>query len=760
MRRKNSLQDASVGIERETDSQFDVIKIVSDNLPALINVSDNLSNIINATTLTDAEIKTKYENNADTNAFTDTEKSKLGTLQNYTHPPTHAASEIVESTAKRFVSDAQIASWDAKPDQDTTYSIGDGELTEINFTATLRDRLLGIPTNANYYEHPATHLPTEIATDVNNRFVTDAQIASWNAKSDTDTQLTVEEVQDIVAAFLQQGTNVILNHDDVGNTLTISATGVGGDGANWGAIGGTITDQTDLQTALNSKADSSQVQTAVPVGAVFTDTQRTDEEIRDVIAAFIQQGTNTTVVHDDVNNTLTISSSGAGSYTHPTQSAINFSTTGAEVVSDITVNTEGHTVSVNKRTLTLLDLNFTGDSNANNYTHPPTHPPSIIAQDASNRFVTDAQIASWDSKASSDTQRTDEEIQDVVAAMLVQGANTTITYDDVANTLTIASAGGGSGISNLVEDTTPQLGGDLDLNTFSITGLGISHVDNLQTTLNNKVNNSQVLTDVPAGAVFTDTTYSVTDGQLSEKNFTIGLFNKLGGIADNANNYEHPSNDGDLHVPATGVSNNGKVLMAGATAGSMSWEAIPSPTVTWGDVTGTLSNQTDLQSALDAKADASQVLTNVPAGAVFTDTTYTVGDGQLTQINFTTTLRDKLVGIADNANNYTHPSLTAQSVTTTGSEVLSTFTSNAEGHITGITKRTLTKADLGLGNADNTSDVNKPVSTAQQAALDAKADTSALTGKLDGLGGIVAVEKVTEFPTTPTAGYLYVKVSA
>lgn len=41
---------------------------------------------------------------------------------------------------------------------------------------------------------------------------------------------------------------------------------------------------------------------------------------------------------------------------------------------------------------------------------------------------------------------------------------------------------------------------------------------------------------------------------------------------------------------------------------------------------------------------------------------------------------------------------------------------------------TLTKGDVGLGNVDNTSDANKPVSTAQQAALDDKVD------KVDGKG--------------------------
>lgn len=35
---------------------------------------------------------------------------------------------------------------------------------------------------------------------------------------------------------------------------------------------------------------------------------------------------------------------------------------------------------------------------ATNYTHPANHPPTIISQDASNRFVTDAQMAAWNAK--------------------------------------------------------------------------------------------------------------------------------------------------------------------------------------------------------------------------------------------------------------------------------------------------------------------------------------------------------------------------
>jgi len=48
---------------------------------------------------------------------------------------------------------------------------------------------------------------------------------------------------------------------------------------------------------------------------------------------------------------------------------------------------------------------------------------------------------------------------------------------------------------------------------------------------------------------------------------------------------------------------------------------------------------------------------------------------------------------------------------------------------------TLVKADVGLANVDNTSDANKPVSTAQQTALDGKADTSITISAGTGLTG-------------------------
>ena len=64
---------------------------------------------------------------------------------------------------------------------------------------------------------------------------------------------------------------------------------------------------------------------------------------------------------------------------------------------------------------------------------------------------------------------------------------------------------------------------------------GVTQVDGYSKTevdskVSDKVEDSQVLTDVPANAVFTDTTYSIQDGELSQNNFTDADHSKLDGI--------------------------------------------------------------------------------------------------------------------------------------------------------------------------------------------------------------------------------------
>ena len=66
----------------------------------------------------------------------------------------------------------------------------------------------------------------------------------------------------------------------------------------------------------------------------------------------------------------------------------------------------------------------------------------------------------------------------------------------------------------------------------------------------------------------------------------------------------------------------------------------------------------------------------------------------------------KLDGIAAQANKYVHPTYTSRSINTSGAYVLNTFTSDDAGHVTSITTRALTLADLGYTGA---ADANKYV---------------------------------------------------
>lgn len=78
-------------------------------------------------------------------------------------------------------------------------------------------------------------------------------------------------------------------------------------------------------------------------------------------------------------------------YTPATYTPINITTTGNQVIESMVVNGFGAVTSIKLRTI-----------NAVSYEHPATHPPTIIAEDSTNRFVTDAQISLWTSGASMD----------------------------------------------------------------------------------------------------------------------------------------------------------------------------------------------------------------------------------------------------------------------------------------------------------------------------------------------------------------------
>ncbi len=104
-----------------------------------------------------------------------------------------------------------------------------------------------------------------------------------------------------------------------------------------------------------------------------------------------------------------------------------------------------------------------------------------------------------------------------------------------------------------------------------------------------------------------------------------------------------------------------------------------------------------------------------PLAAVLTGTT----------ASFTTALETKLTGIAAGATANDSDANLKNRANHTGAQAIATVTglqAALDGkQAAGAYLTSVTKADVGLGNADNTADTAKPVSTAQQGALDLKA---------------------------------------
>jgi|13_taG_2_1085334.scaffolds.fasta_scaffold12719_2 hypothetical protein len=163
----------------------------------------------------------------------------------------------------------------------------------------------------------------------------------------------------------------------------------------------------------------------------------------------------------------------------------------------------------------------------------------------------------------------------------------------------------------------------------------------------------------------TNTTYSVGDGGLTQKNFTTTLKSKLDGIASSANNYSLPAGSSSTRGGfKIGYSENGKNYPVEVSSEKMyvnvPWtdnnDNTQLSTEQVQDIVGAMfSSNTETRVAATYDDTSGKIDIVVDDMTADTDTTYSVGDGGLTQKNFTTTLKTKLDGIATSANNYSLP---------------------------------------------------------------------------------------------------------
>ena len=288
-----------------------------------------------------------------------------------------------------------------------------------------------------------------------------------------------------------------------------------------------------------------------------------------------------------------------------------------------------------------------------------------------------------------------EAAQDAVNTALTAGTGITKTYDDAANTITVAV------------DTTA-----IQSRVANVSDTEIGYLDGVTSAIQTQLDNKS--------------TASKTE-TLTNKTLTSPVINTPTGITKSDVGLANVDNTTDANKPVSTATQTALDLKA----------PIASPTFT-GTVSGVTKTHVGLgnvdntsdankpvstatQTALDLKAPiASPALTGTPTAPTATAGTNTtqvattafVGTAVANLVGTASSTLDTLGEIATALGNDANLSTTLTSAIGLKAPIDSpTFTGTVSG---------VTKSMVGLGNVDNTSDANKPVSTAAQTALDAK----------------------------------------
>ena len=643
-------------------------------------------------------------------------------------------------------------------------------------TSTQISKLDGIAANANNYS-----LPTATANALGGVKVGTNLSIDGNgvlSSTDTNTQLSDEQVQDIVGAMFSGNTEtgISATYQDGDGTIDLSVTALNDDvsvsnlesrlpqidtpvtiGNGVGVtMGGNLTVSGNLVVS-GSTTTLDVANLAIEDNTILLNKNQTGNSSTDA-GIEVERGnyTNVQIKWNETTNRWTFTNDGnnyfnipitselANPYTHPTYSTTNIDTTGAEIVDSITTNSTGHITAMAKRTLTLADLGYTGDTNANEYVHPnhsgdvtssadgatTISANAVTTAKISDSAVTGAKLASnsiTDVKVDSNAAIAQSKISGLVASLA--GKEPALTISDGLDRTNATLKLDITGLTNenaidrtadfiAFHDSSDGLRKVNLANIFSkLTASDIPDLSGSYRAVGTQIVNADISN---SAAISADKIAAGTTNKL----FTSTLEAKLAGIATGAEvnvqaNWNESSNSSDAFIQNKPTIPSGNQIIDWTASGA-----------------GTIH------------------------ASNYTNTTYSVGDGGLTQKNFTTALHDKLVGIAANANNF---SLTNGSVTNAhlaGSIANSKLDDIAQSKVTGLVTALNSKVEnLGdLGITASASELNildgvTNVSATEIGYLDGVTSSiqTQLNAKLSSLG-VTGLSDISNFDTSIDSG--------
>ena len=255
---------------------------------------------------------------------------------------------------------------------------------------------------------------------------------------------TNERVDDRVSSLLvdSASSGIDISYDDANNQLTIST--------DLGEITADLNERVDdrvdslLTAGSNVSLTYDDAAGTLTIASTDTNTQLTTEQVQDIVGGMVDGGTetNVTVTYDDTNGRLNF--------------VVDQLT--AEQVQDII----GPMFASN--TETFIDVSY-DDSDGTLDLVVPVKDEDNMASDSASHLATQQSI-----KAYVDSQiQTEESIEDFVAGAITAGTNVSVTYDDAAGTITIASTDTNTQLTQ--EQVEDFVGGMVSSNTETLIGV-------------------------------------------------------------------------------------------------------------------------------------------------------------------------------------------------------------------------------------------------------------------------------------------------
>ena len=289
------------------------------------------------------------------------------------------------SDAVKHITSEERTRWDTKADNTLATSAANGLMSKED-----KAKLDGVEAGANNYVHPANHAATMITEDTDHRFVTDAEKAAWNAKPDDKEDIGLGNVtNDAQVKRSEMGVaNGVATLDENGQVPAAQLPSFVDD----------IVEYDNFEAFPDTGEE----------GKIYVD-KATNTTYR-------WSGTQYTKIGSDLSLGETASTAYPGNKGKANADEIAKIKDGTTIVPKAgdAATVTGFTVGVNvpadakftdttySNATTLVDglmskedkAKLDGvEANANNYVHP---------NDSSTRHVSDAQIAAWDAKASTD----------------------------------------------------------------------------------------------------------------------------------------------------------------------------------------------------------------------------------------------------------------------------------------------------------------------------------------------------------------------